>query len=108
MQYHKSNDLYPFCPQERKSSRRGRNRTFEYIKRELDTREKKKPTKVDLKNVVSCMVMIMLHYLVMVQGMFVDKQRNAAVVLGDRDLKRDVRDKKKRFYALSNLIVSST
>ena len=49
---------------------------------------------------VSCMVMIMLHYLVMVQGMFVDKQRNAAVVLGDRDLKKDVKDKKKRFYAL--------
>ena len=28
--------------------------------------------------------------------MFVDKQRNAAVVLGDRDLKKDVKDKRKR------------
>ena len=36
----------------------------------------------------------------MVQGMFVDKQRNAAVVLGDRDLKKDVKDKKKRFKIL--------
>ena len=27
---------------------------------------------------------------------FVDKQRNAAVVIGDRDLKTDVKNKKKR------------
>ena len=35
------------------STRRGRNKTYEYIKREIETRERRKPTKVDLKNMVS-------------------------------------------------------
>ena len=30
------------------------------------------------------------------QGFFVDKQRNAAVLLGDRDLKTDVKNKRRR------------
>lgn len=30
------------------------------------------------------------------KGLFVDANRNAAVVIGDRDIKNDVQDKKRR------------
>ena len=35
------------------STRRGRNKVYEYLKKEIDLRDKRKPTKEDKKNQVS-------------------------------------------------------
>ena len=39
---------------------------------------------------------VFISSLTISQVYFVDKQRNAAVVIGDRDLKTDVKNKRKR------------
>ena len=55
------------------------NRIYQQIKRDIEIRERNKPTQECADQVY-----------------FVDKQRNAAVVIGDQDLKSAVKDKKKR------------
>ena len=55
------------------------NRIYQQIKRDIEIRERNKPTEECADQVY-----------------FVDKQRNAAVVIGDQDLKSAVKDKKKR------------
>ena len=55
------------------------NRVYQTIKREIDLREKTRP-----EDIPACD-----------QVFFVDKQRNAAVVIGQTDLKTDVKKKKK-------------
>ena len=56
------------------------NRVYQTIKREIDRREESKPDDIPASD----------------QVYFVDKQRNAAVVIGQTDLKTDVKNKKKR------------
>ena len=66
-----------------------RNKVYQHIKKEIEAREKNKP-KINAAE----------------QVFFVDKQRNAAVVIGDRDLKTDVRNKKKRERSIiMNLLI---
>ena len=55
------------------------NRIYLQIKRDIELRERNKPTQECADQVY-----------------FVDKQRNAAVVIGDQDLKSAVKDKKRR------------
>ena len=55
------------------------NRIYQQIKRDIEIRERNKPTEECADQVY-----------------FVDKQRNAAVVIGAEDLKAAVKDKKKR------------
>ena len=57
-----------------------RNKIYQHIKREIEQKEKNKPEEVSIAD----------------QVYFVDKQRNAAVVIGNRDIKADVKNKKKR------------
>ena len=53
-----------------------KNKVYDLIKREIDARAKRPP--------------------VSYTGMFVDKNRNAAITGGDRDLKADVKSKQRR------------
>ena len=55
------------------------NRIYQQIKRDIEIRERNKPTEECADQVY-----------------FVDKQRNAAVVIGAEDLKAAVKDKKKQ------------
>ena len=55
------------------------NRVYQTIKREIELRDKAKPEDIPASD----------------QVFFVDKQRNAAVVIGQTDLKTDVKKKKK-------------
>ena len=57
-----------------------KNKIYQHIKREIDQKEKNKPTDVPVSD----------------QVYFVDKQRNAAVVIGEKDLKKDVNNKKRK------------
>ena len=57
-----------------------KNKIYQHIKREIDQKEKNKPTDVPVSD----------------QVYFVDKQRNAAVVIGEKDLKTDVKNKKRK------------
>ena len=57
-----------------------RNKIYQHIKREIEQREKNKPADIPTAD----------------QVYFVDKQRNAAVVIGEKDLKTDVKNKKKK------------
>lgn len=56
------------------------NRVYQSIKREIDKREESKPDDIPTSD----------------QVYFVDKQRNAAVVIGQTDLKTDAKNRKKR------------
>ena len=56
------------------------NRVYQTIKREIQKRDEARPDEIP-----SCD-----------QVFFVDKQRNAAVVIGQTDLKTDVKNKKKK------------
>ena len=62
-----------------KNSTQRQNRIYQQIKRDIDIRERNKPTEECADQVY-----------------FVDKQRNAAVVIGAEDLKAAVKNKKKR------------
>ena len=62
------------------SARSKGNRVYQTIKREIDLRDKTKPEDIPAGDEVY----------------FVDKQRNAAVVIGVSDLKTDVKNKKKK------------
>ena len=57
-----------------------RNKIYQHIKREIEQREKNKPADIPTAD----------------QVYFVDRQRNAAVVIGEKDLKTDVKNKKKK------------
>ena len=57
-----------------------KNKIYQHIKREIDQKEKNKPADVPVSD----------------QVYFVDKQRNAAVVIGEKDLKTDVKNKKRK------------
>ena len=61
------------------------NRVYQTIKREIEIREKNHPDDVPSSD----------------QVFFVDKQRNAAVVIGQSDLKTDVKNKKKKIRQAS-------
>jgi len=65
--------------EEASKERRGKNKIFAHIQKEIETKEHNKPKIND--NDMVC---------------FVDKQRNAAVVIGNRDLKADVASKRRR------------
>ena len=56
------------------------NRVYQSIKREIDKRDEARPEDIPASD----------------QVFFVDKQRNAAVVIGQSDLKTDVKNKKKK------------
>ena len=63
------------------SSNKGKkNKIFEHLKKEIEVRNKRVPTKEDVKN----------------QVFFVDKARNAAVVIGDKDLKAEVKQRRNK------------
>ena len=61
------------------------NRVYQTIKREIEIREKNHPDDIPSSD----------------QVFFVDKQRNAAVVIGQSDLKTDVKNKKKKIRQAS-------
>ena len=68
------------------SSNKGKkNKIFEHLKKEIEVRNKRVPTKEDVKN----------------QVFFVDKARNAAVVIGDKDLKAEVKQRRNKERQLS-------
>ena len=58
---------------------------LEHLKKEIEVRNKRVPTKEDVKN----------------QVFFVDKARNAAVVIGDKDLKAEVKQRRNKERQLS-------
>ena len=62
------------------------NRVYQSIKREIDKREESKPDDIPTSD----------------QVYFVDKQRNAAVVIGQTDLKTDAKNRKKRVRQASD------
>ena len=76
-----------------KSARK--NKVFQHIKKEMDLRAKVK-TVVNPAEQVSSFEKTTCRFNNTFKVYFVDKQRNAAVVIGDRDLKTDVKNKRKR------------
>ena len=77
----------------RDSNKGRKNKIYENIKKEIELRAKRareaKAQQVRLRNVR--VGPTSPHYC---QGTFVDKQRNAAVVLGTQDLKADVKNRR--------------
>ena len=74
------------------------NKVYEHIKKEIDSRSKKVKSSDKNSNTyqVNSIVTRSLYNIITEQGLFVDANRNAAVVIGDRDIKNDVQDKKRR------------
>ena len=73
------------------------NKVYEHIKKEIDSRSKK--VKSSDKHSNTYQVIYFTYnklFNIIDKGLFVDANRNAAVVIGDRDIKNDVQDKKRR------------
>ena len=62
------------------SNKGKKNKIYEHLKKEIENKSKKVVTKEDVRN----------------QVFFVDKARNAAVVIGDKDLKAEVKSRRNR------------
>ena len=77
------------------------NKVYEHIKKEIDSRSKKvksseKNSNTYQVNPLFTTCLCLYNITDTEQGLFVDANRNAAVVIGDRDIKNDVQDKKRR------------
>ena len=80
------------------------NKVYEHIKKEIDIRAKRgvgKPVggyQAGITKIREKKIKIMMDWAndPFCKGLFVDASRNAAVTGGDRDLKSDVQDKKRR------------